>query len=148
MYSKSEILRDFLLSWIIALSVVILTYVFRDSINFNIRFENIFSKSVSVNKNSEFIGKKICNRTFRNYENGLATTLTIKPAIDAYSSGSIILNQLGCDFIYIYSIKQNIIDATYLKSDCGRESKSVELYYDSSQDYIYLIEQGQKFIYR
>lgn len=62
--------------------------------------------------------------------------------------GAAALEQLGCRFVYGYSLEGNKIILTYTGSDCGRSSTDKIFYYDESADYIYTMINGQKYIFK
>ena len=62
--------------------------------------------------------------------------------------GAAILTQLGCRFVYSYSLDGNKILLTYTGSDCGGSSSDKTFYYNETGDYIYTLINSQKYIFK
>jgi hypothetical protein len=93
------------------------------------------------------LATRLNNSTFFSDEGGLHSSIEFTSDNTGWL-GVATLTQLGCRFVYGYSLEGDKILLTYTGSDCGRPSNDQTFYYDQTEDYIYTMIHGQKFIFK
>jgi hypothetical protein len=86
------------------------------------------------------------NTIFTNNENGFETFLSFK---EGYSeqNGTMVMSQLGCQYVFNVTISKSEIDAVFFKSTCGNESSDTRLHYDKMDNSLSMKIKGQTFFF-
>jgi hypothetical protein len=93
------------------------------------------------------LATRIDNSTFYNQENNLASSIKFTSDNTGWF-GAAVLKQLGCSYVYSYSLDGDKIILSFTNSDCGRHSSDRIFYYDKTGDYIYTVIENQKYIFK
>jgi hypothetical protein len=93
------------------------------------------------------LATRIDNSTFYNQENQLTSSIKFTSDNSGWF-GAAVLKQLGCSYVYSYSLDGDKIILSFTGSDCGRQSSDRIFYYDKSADYIYTVIENQKYIFK
>jgi hypothetical protein len=93
------------------------------------------------------LATRIDNSTFYNQENQLNSSIKFTSDNSGWF-GAAILKQMGCNYVYSYSLDGDKIMLSFTSSDCGRQSSDKIFYYDKSGNYIYTIIETQKYIFK
>lgn len=93
------------------------------------------------------LATRIDNASFYYSEGGMNSSIQFTSENTGWF-GAATLNQLGCRFVYGYTLEGNKILLTYTGSDCGRSSPNKTFYYNETGDYVYTMINGQKYIFK
>ena len=99
-------------------------------------------------KDRNYVNQNISGKYFISDENGLYTVIHFEPVNEGAPLGAMILSQNKCHYSFTYEINGNKISAEFFQSSCGNSSENKMLYYDMTNDFIYTMIGGQKFIFR
>jgi hypothetical protein len=95
------------------------------------------SRKNPTKNNDQSTGKWLCQNTFFLTEGGLKNSIQLEPLTDGfYTSGVLTLNQLGCDFVYNYTINRNELNCVFFQSTCSRPSQNIQFIIDKNRQLI------------
>lgn len=98
---------------------------------------------------SQSMGKWLCENTFLLAEGGIQSSVRFEPLTEGYyKSGVLILNQIGCDFVYNYTISENNINCDFYESTCSRPSRNVQFIIERDRGLIKTIVNNQYFEFK
>lgn len=90
---------------------------------------------------------RLSRNIYENNENGFKTYLHFEKNYSE-QTGVLTLSQPQCRYVYNVELSGNTIQATFFDSECGASADNTTLYYNPSDESVYMMMGGQKFTFK